>query len=67
MSFAKTGEPNSRTTQVFVNFADHGGGQLIAMPNGEFLKAQELNAALQTMHSKQMYKSLVFYVEACLI
>eukprot|EP00937_MAST-01D_sp_MAST-1D-sp2_P003583 g3583.t1 len=51
--------------KVFVNFADHGGGQLIAMPNGAYLKAPELNDALKTMHSKKMYEKLVFYMEAC--
>ena len=32
---------------------------------GKVLHADELNTALQTMKSKNMFKRLVFYVEAC--
>lgn len=55
------------TTQdeVFVNFIDHGGVGLIAFPNGPFLHAAELQQTLQTMHQKQMYNELLFYMEAC--
>lgn len=49
---------------VFVNFADHGGTGIIAFPNGR-LSSSKLNEALKTMHSKKMYKKLVFYLEAC--
>lgn len=38
---------------------------LIAFPNGPYLYADQLNAALKTMHSQNMYKELVFYMEAC--
>lgn len=50
---------------VFVNFADHGGGQIVEMPNGPNLRAKELVATLTAMHSKNMYRKLVFYMEAC--
>jgi legumain len=50
---------------VFVNFADHGGGKIIAMPNGPYLQADVLVGALKTMHTKKMYSKLVFYLEAC--
>jgi legumain len=54
--------PNDK---VFVNFVDHGGGKIVAMPNGPFLTADVLNGALKTMHDKKMYDKLVFYMEAC--
>ncbi|GAB5372027.1 hypothetical protein AAMO2058_001630600 [Amorphochlora amoebiformis] len=49
---------------VFINFVDHGAVGLIAFPDGE-LYADELNKALLEMESKNMYKELVFYLEAC--
>jgi len=49
---------------VFVNFADHGGTGIIAFPSGR-LASSTLIDALKTMHSKKMYKKLVFYMEAC--
>ena len=57
--------------EVFIYFADHGGvGALAFAPHGlspgmKLLHADKINAALQTMHQKQMYKRLTFYVEAC--
>ena len=51
--------------RVFINFVDHGGVGLIAFPNQPYLYAKDLIAALQTMHTKKLYKELVFYVEAC--
>jgi legumain len=56
---------STATSKVFLNFVDHGGVGLIAMPNGPFLYAKDLQAALATMKTKQLYKELVFYVEAC--
>lgn len=49
---------------VFVNFVDHGGPGIIAFPS-DLLKASDLIAALQYMHTNNMYKSLLFYLEAC--
>jgi legumain len=51
--------------KVFINFADHGGSQIVEMPHGPYLKASDLNSALKTMHMKGMYEKLVFYMEAC--
>jgi legumain len=51
--------------KVFINFADHGGSQIVEMPHGPYLKASDLNSALKTMHTKGMYDKLVFYMEAC--
>lgn len=50
---------------MFVYFADHGAVGLIAMPVGEPIYAQDLNNALSYMWSNDMYKELVFYMEAC--
>jgi len=55
-------DSNSR---VFIYFADHGGVDLICMPTGSYLYADELNDTLQFMHDNNMYKELVFYMEAC--
>jgi legumain len=50
--------------RVFVNFVDHGATGIIAFPVGE-MTSKQLKAALTTMHSKNMYSKLVFYLEAC--
>ena len=49
---------------VFINFADHGAPGLIAFPSSE-LYANQLISAFKTMNENQMYKKLVFYLEAC--
>jgi len=49
---------------VFINFVDHGGTNLIAFPSGT-MSSSSLNSALKAMHTKKMYKKLVFYMEAC--
>lgn len=54
-----TGEDN-----VFINFDDHGGVGLICFPT-ENLSSKQLNDALKTMHTKNMFKKLVFYLETC--
>jgi legumain len=54
--------PNDK---VFINFADHGGPGLIAMPAGPYLYAQDLMDTLTYMHTNTMYSQLVFYMEAC--
>ena len=61
-----TGKVLTSTSEdhVFIYFTDHGSTDLIAFPN-EYLYSDELNSALQTMYDKQMYKELVFYLEAC--
>jgi legumain len=50
--------------RVFIFFTDHGGAGLIAFPS-EYLYASDLIPALNHMHTAQMYKRLVFYIEAC--
>lgn len=49
---------------VFLYFTDHGSRKLLAFPN-DYLYAFQLIDALKSMHSKDMYKELVFYMEAC--
>eukprot|EP01086_Lenisia_limosa_P008045 TRINITY_DN286_c0_g4_i9.p1 TRINITY_DN286_c0_g4~~TRINITY_DN286_c0_g4_i9.p1 ORF type:complete len:468 (+),score=181.51 TRINITY_DN286_c0_g4_i9:34-1437(+) len=63
----RSGGPVLETTKddrVFVFFVDHGGPGILAFPN-EYLHAADLINALNEMHAKNMYKQLVFYVEAC--
>jgi len=51
---------------VFVYFADHGAPGLIAFPTGQGeLHKADLQSTLDTMHNKNMYKKLVFYLETC--
>lgn len=50
---------------MFVYFADHGAVGLVAMPVGDPVYAQDLLDALRYMWSNDMYKELVFYLEAC--
>lgn len=57
----KTGKDN----RVFLNFVDHGGAGIVAFPNGPVLHASMLKSALATMESQNMFKELVFYMEAC--
>jgi len=49
---------------VFIYFADHGGSGLIAFPN-DYLYAHELIDAFKIMHDNRMYRTLLFYLEAC--
>jgi len=51
---------------VFIFFSDHGAPGLIAFPTGagQMHKA-ELQSAFDTMHSQNMYKKLVMYLETC--
>jgi len=50
--------------KVFVYFTDHGATGLIAFPSSE-LYANDMIDALKYMHDQNMYKRLVFYLEAC--
>lgn len=51
-------------SKVFVFFSDHGAPGLIAFPT-EYLYADALNDAINTMHTNNMYDQMVFYIEAC--
>jgi len=63
----RAGGPVLNSTEeddVFINFADHGAPGLVAFPRGT-LHARRLLRAFEVMHSKKMYRNLVFYLEAC--
>ena len=49
---------------VFINFVDHGAPGLVAFPY-TYLYADQLNNSLTYMYTHNMYKQLVFYLEAC--
>ena len=55
---------STSNSRVFVNFVDHGGVGLIGFPH-TVMHATELMSALTKMHQTNMYKELVFYLEAC--
>lgn len=50
---------------VFLTFFDHGSPGAIYFPNFVPLYADQLLGAINTMHTKKMYKKLVYYLEAC--
>ena len=55
-------------SKVFVYFVDHGGSGLICTPSGnsdDFIYADELTSTIQQMKDTNMFKELVFYLEAC--
>jgi len=63
-----TGKKLTSTSEdnVFVFFSDHGAPGLIAFPTGQGqLHKADLQSTFDTMHSKNMYKKLVFYLETC--
>jgi legumain len=50
--------------EVFIFFSDHGAAGLIAFPSGQ-MHSKDLQSTFATMHSKNMYKKLVMYLETC--
>lgn len=67
-SAVPAGKPVLKTTandRVFIFYSDHGATGIVAMPVGDYLYADDLNKALQTMYDNKMYSKLVFYLEAC--
>lgn len=55
---------SQKTDNVFIYFSDHGAVGLVAFPSTQ-LYADKLNNAIEEMHKSNMYKKLVFYLEAC--
>jgi len=49
---------------VFIYFADHGGSGMIMFPGGA-ISASDLTSTLTDMHSRSMYRELVFYLDTC--
>lgn len=55
---------STKSSKVFVNFADHGAPGLIAFPSEE-LYADDFIDTIKTMHKTSMYDQMVIYIEAC--
>lgn len=55
---------SEKNDNVFIYFTDHGGTGLIAFPE-DYLFANQLNETLTYMYDNNMYKNMVFYLEAC--
>ncbi|KAL1110568.1 hypothetical protein AAG570_008096, partial [Ranatra chinensis] len=49
---------------IFLNFADHGGTGLLCFPN-EYLYANDLHTALDSMVKNKKFNKMVVYIEAC--
>jgi legumain len=49
---------------VFIFYTDHGAVGLVAFPTG-VLYAKDLNTTIAKMHSQNMYKQMVIYIESC--
>jgi len=50
---------------VFFFYSDHGTVGEVEIPVGGPLYASKFNAALQLMHSRNMYNKMVVYIESC--
>ncbi|KAL5236595.1 hypothetical protein ACI65C_004005 [Semiaphis heraclei] len=50
--------------RIFINFVDHGSTGLLSFPN-DYLYADELNNAFNSMHGNKTYHKMLLYVEAC--
>lgn len=46
---------------IFINFVDHGSHGILGFPH-QLLYADQLNGALNTMHSKKSYKEVRFFI-----
>ena len=55
---------STKNDNVYIYFSDHGEDNIITFPES-FLYADELINSLIIMNEKQMYKELVFNLEAC--
>lgn len=56
---------SNENSKVFVYYTDHGAPNLVAFPTGNYLYADKLNDAFETMKDKKMFSELTFYMEAC--
>ena len=67
---ALTGLNSTKDDDVFVYFADHGGGGILGFPNKffvipQFLHERDFEKALKGMHAAGKYGRMVLLVEAC--
>jgi len=56
---------SSSEDNIFMYFVDHGAPGLLYFPGFEAMHKSELIRGLKTMKQKNMFKRLVFYIEAC--
>lgn len=50
---------------IFLYYIDHGGDNIVAMPEGGYLTSEMLVGTIKQMYEKKMYGKLVYYLEAC--
>ncbi|XP_060858673.1 legumain-like [Metopolophium dirhodum] len=50
--------------RIFINFVDHGTTGILGFPE-DYLYADELNDAFNTMNENGSYKKMLLYIEAC--
>lgn len=55
---------SNKNSTVFLYFSDHGAPGHLLLPR-EQLYADELNSTIQYMHSNDMYKRFIIFIEAC--
>ncbi|CBK22108.2 uncharacterized protein [Blastocystis hominis] len=55
----------NKDDHIFLYYIDHGGDNIVAMPDGDYLTARELVQTIQTMYDEGKYGKLVYYLEAC--
>ncbi|KAF0761211.1 legumain-like [Aphis craccivora] len=53
-----------RHDRIFINFVDHGTTGILGFPN-DYLYADELNDAFNSMRGNGTYKKILLYIEAC--
>lgn len=55
----------TKEDNIFLYYIDHGGDNIVAMPEGGYLTSKVLVGTIQEMYNKGMYNRLVYYLEAC--
>ncbi|XP_026821008.1 legumain-like [Rhopalosiphum maidis] len=53
-----------RFDKIFINYVDHGSTGLLCFPN-DYLYADELNDAFNSMYGNGNYNKMLLYIEAC--
>ena len=56
---------STKNDRVFIYYADCGATGLVVMPSGSYLYATDLVKTIETDDDNEMFKELVFYMEAC--
>ena len=66
---ALSGLNSTKDDDIFVYFADHGGGGILGFPNilvfPQYLHEADLEKTLKSMHAKGKYGRMVMLIEAC--